>query len=250
MADAERRILVPASTSAPLFAAIGVTLLAASLVTHILVAAVGLVLFFAGGVGWFRAVLPHEQHEPVVLAPPPRPITPSERVVRHVPEAPHRARIPVETYPITAGIRGGIAGGFAMAALAVLHGVLTHGSPWYTINLLAAAGSPTLAAASPDTLAAFSMQGFALALIIHAIVSVLVGLLYGALLPTLPWHPLISGGLVAPLAWTALLAASLHVVNPALNQRIDWRWFIASQIAFGVVAGVVVAREEKVATAQ
>jgi hypothetical protein len=250
MADSEHTIRVPASTSAPLFAALGVTLLAASLVTHVLVGAVGLVLFVAGGVGWFRAVLPHERHETVALAPPPRPVVPSERVVRHVPLAPHRARLPVETYPITAGIRGGIAGGVAMAACAILHGVLTHRSVWYTINLLAAGASPSLAAASPETLAAFSLQGFVLALVIHGIVSVLVGLLYGALLPTIPWHPLVSGGLVAPLAWTGLLAASLHVVNPALNARIDWGWFVASQIAFGVVAGLVVSRSEKVATAQ
>jgi hypothetical protein len=40
------------------------------------------------------------------------------------------------------------------------------------------------------------------------------------------------------------------VINPALNARVDWIWFIASQIAFGIAAGFVVARAQPVATMQ
>ncbi len=43
---------------------------------------------------------------------------------------------------------------------------------------------------------------------------------------------------------------SLGIINPLLNQRIDWKWFVASQIGFGVVAGLVVVRQEKVRTRQ
>ena len=32
----------------------------------------------------------------------------------------------------------------------------------------------------------------------------------------------------------------LRLINPALNARIDWIWFIASQIAFGMTTGYVV----------
>jgi hypothetical protein len=39
-------------------------------------------------------------------------------------------------------------------------------------------------------------------------------------------------------------------VNPLLNERIEWIWFIASQVAFGVLAGWVVSRTEPIATAQ
>jgi hypothetical protein len=241
-------VRVPASTSAPLFAALGLTLVAAALVTHPLVGAAGLLLLGAGTVGWFREVFPEDRHETVGLAPPPVPVAPGVRAVRRGPDVPHRARLPVEIYPVTAGVRGGIAGGIAMAALAVLHGLLAHGSPWYTVNLLAAAASPALASADADTLATFSASGLVLAVLIHAVVSVLVGLLYGALLPTFPWRPLFSGGVLAPLVWTGLLAASLHVLNPALNRRIEWRWFVASQIAFGLVAGAVVTRAGKVPT--
>jgi hypothetical protein len=33
-----------------------------------------------------------------------------------------------------------------------------------------------------------------------------------------------------------------------LASRIDWIWFMASQIAFGLVAGLVVVRQERVTT--
>ena len=35
-----------------------------------------------------------------------------------------------------------------------------------------------------------------------------------------------------------------------MNQRIDWPWFVISQIAFGIVAGIVVSRQERIATWQ
>ena len=52
------------------------------------------------------------------------------------------------------------------------------------------------------------------------------------------------------LLWTGLIWAVLGVVNPALNARIDWPWFIASQIAFGLAAGFVISRAEPIGTMQ
>jgi hypothetical protein len=40
------------------------------------------------------------------------------------------------------------------------------------------------------------------------------------------------------------------VVNPVLNARIDWPWFIASQIAFGLAAGCFISRAVPVTTMQ
>jgi hypothetical protein len=255
--DAEREgprgsIAVPAATAAPLVASVGVTLLLAGLVTNATVSAVGAILFVSGAVAWFREVLPHERHEPAALERPPEPIAPARRAVRRLATGagPHRARLPVEVYPLSAGIRGGIAGGVAMAALAALHGLVSHGSLWYTINLLAAAASSELSNAGPDALRAFSAEGLVLALVIHSALSLLVGLLYGALLPMFPRHPAWWGGVVAPLLWTGLIAATLDLINPALNQRIEWSWFLASQIAFGLVAGLVVSRSARIATFQ
>ena len=42
----------------------------------------------------------------------------------------------------------------------------------------------------------------------------------------------------------------MEVINPALNARIDWPWFYLTQIAFGLVAGFVVARSSPIATFQ
>jgi hypothetical protein len=52
--------------------------------------------------------------------------------------------------------------------------------------------------------------------------------------------------LIAPLTGTGLLYTILDLVNPLLNQRIDWPWFVASQFGFGVVAGLVVVTQERV----
>ena len=49
-----------------------------------------------------------------------------------------RALLPLETYPVSAGIKGGLAGSVAMAVLACMYGILKQGSIWYPINLLAA----------------------------------------------------------------------------------------------------------------
>jgi hypothetical protein len=40
----------------------------------------------------------------------------------------------------------------------------------------------------------------------------------------------------------------MGILNPVLESHIDWIWFMASQIAFGVVAGLVVMRQSRVPT--
>jgi hypothetical protein len=40
----------------------------------------------------------------------------------------------------------------------------------------------------------------------------------------------------------------VQLLNPLLASRINWIWFMASQMAFGVVAGVVVVRQQRVST--
>ena len=245
-------IQVPASTGWPLVAAFGLTLVFAGLLTHVMVSALGVVALCMGLVGWFRQVLPHEAHESVALEPEEllRP-SPSPKV-RHleVGELGHRARLPLETYPYSAGIRGGLVGGAAMALLAILYGLIGHGSIWYPVNLLAAAGSAQIAAMDYNQLLAFNGTGLVLAIIVHVIGSALVGLLYGVTLPMFPRRPILLGGILAPLFWSGLLFAELGIINPALQARIDWGWFMASQFAFGLVAGFVVTRHEKIYTMQ
>jgi hypothetical protein len=242
---------VPAPTAWPMITAFGITMVLAGIVTALVVTLVGIVLTVFGAVGWFREVLPNEHTATVTIEPEP-PIVRARVNVAHlrVGEYGHRARFPLEIYPYSAGIKGGIAGGFVMAALAVVHGYFLHGSPWYTVNLLAATAMPSLASGSNALLATFSARALVAALLIHGFVSVLVGLIYGVILPMLPRYPILLGGVAAPFMWSGLLHATLRVVNPIADARIEWRWFVLGQIAFGLTAGIVVGRSERIRTLQ
>jgi hypothetical protein len=63
-------------------------------------------------------------------------------------------------------------------------------------------------------------------------------------------RPILLGGFAAPLLWSFLLYGSLAVINPVMNQRIHWVWFVISQIGFGITAGLIVVRQERVRTPQ
>jgi hypothetical protein len=65
-----------------------------------------------------------------------------------------------------------------------------------------------------------------------------------------PRRPIVVGGIIAPLLWSGFLYPAQGVINPTLNARIDWPWFMAFQFIFGVVAGVVVARRGRISTFQ
>jgi len=249
-------VTLPAPTVWPFVTALGIALLAAGLVTQAVISLVGLVLAVRGAVGWFRDVLPVEQHESVRVRPleqRARAIAPAPRAVEQLTPgvAGHRVRIPEQIHPYSAGIKGGIVGGIAMAIVACVYGVIAYHSIWYPINLLAAAAVPSLAQADLAQLTAFNSAGFIVALISHGLFSILVGLLFAVLLPMLPtrraafWSSFIS-----PLMWSALIWATLRLINPALNTRIDWIWFIASQIAFGLTTGYVVHHSKMVQTMQ
>ena len=74
----------------------------------------------------------------------------------------------------------------AMAALACGYGLLKVGSIWYPINLLAAVVYAQSVKLGSADLNAFHLDSFAIAVGVHASVSTLVGLLYGAMLPMVP----------------------------------------------------------------
>ena len=247
-------IEVPAPTPWPFVTAFGLALLAAGLVTSLAVSFVGLAVILFGAVGWFCDVLPVPKEELVAIAPTPEPIfVRSTRRVAHLQAGAegHRVYIPVRVHPYTAGLFGGAVGGVGMAIIACLYGLIAQGSVWYPVNLLAAAALPSLAEAGPAELKAFHLSGFVVALLSHGIISLLVGLLYAAILPMMPSRfTAFWGSFLAPVLWTALVASTLRLINPALNSRIAWGWFIASQVAFGLITGFVVAHSKEVETAQ
>jgi hypothetical protein len=244
------RMELPAPTAWPIVLGFGFTLLFAGLLTDVSVSVLGLVLSLAGCVGWFREVLPEEHEEVVDIEPEEASIaTERQRVERiHVDEAIVRAWLPLETYPISAGVKGGWAGSVAMAVLACIYGLVKAGSIWYPINLLAAGIYTQSSNLEPAQLNAFHAGPFVAAVILHGLVSTLVGLLYGAMLPMFPRQPILLGGLIAPVLWSGLLYSILGLLNPVLESHINWFWFMVSQIGFGVVAGLVVVRQSRVPT--
>ena len=247
---APREIEVPASTAWPLVLALGFTLVFAGLLTNASVSILGTVLALAGCVGWFREVFPREHEEIVSVDQEEITVRTVRRVVERIPIAPEQVRawLPVETYPISAGVKGGLAGSVPMAVLACLYGLLKTGSIWYPINLLAAVVYAPSEVPAISQLNSFHPGLFFIAVILHLVTSILVGLLYGAMLPMFARRPILLGGLIAPVLWSGLLYSMLGLLNPVLENHIDWFWFIASQIAFGIVAGLVVMRQRRVRT--
>jgi hypothetical protein len=247
---APREIGVPASTAWPLVLALGFMLIFAGLLTSVSVSVLGAILAVAGCAGWFREVLPREHEVEVPVIPEEFETVTNRPVVDRLPVAPHqlRAWLPLRTHPISAGLKGGLAGSIAMAVLACAYGLLRAGSIWYPINLLAASVYAESLKLGPARLNTFHADSFAIALVLHALVSITVGLLYGAMLPMFARRPILLGGLIAPVLWSGLLYSMLSLLDPLLNSHIDWVWFLASQVAFGIVAGLVVVRQPRVAT--
>jgi hypothetical protein len=252
----QKMIEVPAPTAWPMVTAFGITLFVAGLVTHPVISLVGVLLILRGAVGWFREDLPVEQVEMVHLRPAierAQPVEVSARTVARLKagQGGHRVRIPAEIHPYSSGLKGGLVGGVAMAMVACAYGLIAHGSIWYPINLLAGAALPSLARADVAQLRAFNGVAFILGLVIHGVVSLLVGLLFAVLLPMLPSRrAAFWGSFISPVMWTGLVWATLRLVNPVLDARIDWVWFIASQFAFGLTTGYIIHHSGTVETMQ
>jgi hypothetical protein len=242
---------LPAPTAWPMVFALGVALMVGGMVTHWVISLLGLVMALPAIVGWFLEVLPHEHHVFVPVHADVVEIKSTRETLARLPlDERHRKLLPLETFSVMAGVKGGIAGGIAMIVPAALFGLIRYHSVWYAVNLLAAGGFVSWAGQSNEFLAQFHLQGLLAATAIHGLTSVLIGLLYGAMLPMYPKKPILTAGFIAPFFWTGILYSAIGVISPILNQRIDWLWFVVSQIAFGLVAGFVVNLQVKVRTPQ
>lgn len=247
---APEKIEVPAPSAWPIVLAFGVTLVFGGLLTSSSVSILGALLAAAGAVGWFRDVLPRESREWVPVVREEITVKTARETVERITPA-HtvpRAWLPIEIYPISAGIKGGLAGGAVMAVLAGVYGITSGNGIWYAMDLLVAGLFPATATETARQMGSFNLHEFLVAVPLHLLMSLLVGLLYGAILPMVPRRPILLGGFLIPLLWSGMIYGSLAFVNPLMNQRIDWLWFVLSQIAFGVVAGLVVAVQERIPT--
>lgn len=236
-------IHLPAPTMWPFLMAMGVVLMFFALVTSVWVFWLGLALTVIPAIGWFRDVLPHEAHVNLEVDTTVIEIeSESEGVARIEVDETHRAQLPLQTFTFTSGIKGGIAGGIAMLIPAELYGILRFHSIWYVVNLLGGAGVGSWRNPTLYQLTHFNLSAFVTANIIQGVVTLLVGILYGAMLPIWPKRPILLGGIIAPVLWTGVLHSALGIVNPFLQQKIDWWSFAASQVIFGLVAGYTVTK--------
>jgi hypothetical protein len=211
----------------------------------------GAILAVSGCIGWFYDVLPHERHESVSAVTTVAPVAtshPRVAAIEWMTQELRRARLPLEIYPISAGVKGGLAGGVAMAFLAILYGIFSGRGMWYAINVLAAGFFPGRHLFTQ--VGAFQPDSLVIASVLHLLICLTVGLLYGATLPMFPRRPILLGGLVAPVLWSGLVHSFVELIDPLLNQQIDWGWFVLSQVGFGIVAGIIVSRQLRVQTWQ
>src|SRR5260370_3665128 len=198
---------------------------------------------------WVSEMLPGRghAHEPFVEpALRPQPVTSALGGVQRLQEGMpgYRLRMPEQVHPISAGIKGGIVGGLVIPIPALIWGLSTGHGIWYPANLLAGMVLPGVGTMSVEDLEKFHLSFLVAAGFIHVITCLVVGLVYGVLLPTLPEipGPMAWGGLLMPLLWTAVTFLTMHVVNPVLATGVSWPWFIFSQFVFGVTAAVPIVR--------
>jgi hypothetical protein len=149
---------------------------------------------------------------------------------------------------VLGGVVGGLVGGAAMAVPALLWaGASGHGL-WYPINLVAGIVLPAIGQVDVAELGSFHAGWFLAAAAIHAFLSMSFGVLFALVswrLPPMP-APVAWGGLVLPLIWTGISYGLMGVVNPVLQERVNWPWFVVSQFVFGVTAAAVVLRSEMI----
>ncbi len=204
----------------------------------------------ASGLGiWVSELLPGRGHEREPLAEPSARAAAVQAALDTVeqlrPGVPgYRLRLPTTVHPTSAGVKGGLVGGLVMPVPALLYGLISGHGIWYPVNLLAGMVLPGLGAMTEAELEQFSPTLLLVGILIHITMSLVFGLIYGVLLPTLPAipNPLAWGGLLMPLLWTAVTFCLMGVVNPVLERGVDWPWFIASQFVFGMAAAAVVMR--------
>src|SRR3989304_1824754 len=185
---------MPKPTAAPLVLAVGIVLTAMGVATSLAFLPVGGVIFVVGLGMWIRQLLPGRGHELEPLVDPalrPQPVLPAgsevERLERGMPG--YRLRLPVKVHPVSAGIKGGLVGGLVMPLPAVAYGHFSGHGIWWPVNLLAGMVLPGVDAMNIVELEQYNTTLLVTGAVIHVFVSLIMGLMYGVLMPPPPRIP-------------------------------------------------------------
>lgn len=250
----EGSLEVPQSTAWPIVLALGIALSCVGFVTNPVFLIVGLALFVLGLSGWIWQLLPGrgQVYEPRVdpaLRPQPIAVKPGT-VSQLLPGmAGYRFQLPLKVHPISAGVKGGIAGGLAMPFPALAYGLISGHGLWFPVNLLAGIVVPGISGATEAELEQFHLGAVLLAIFLHATLSITFGLLFGVISPTLPPFlaaAVIAGGVLMPLLWSGFCYGFMGIINPLMELHVNWPWFIVSQLVYGLVMSLVVIQIQKV----
>jgi hypothetical protein len=220
--------------------------------TSLAFAVIGLLLFFIGLGGWISELFVGRGHvEEPVDERRPAPITGVTGMVEQMdPSMPgYRFQLPEKVHPISAGLMGGLVGGLLMPLPALAWSLATRHGLFYPLNLLVGMVLPGEGGMTIPELEQFHFTLFVIGIVIHVVMSAVIGLIYGVLLPMMPripGGPIIFGGVLLPLLWTGVCYGLMGVVNPVMQLRVNWPWFVVSQFIFGVAASMVVIRSEQV----
>jgi hypothetical protein len=244
---------LPAPTVWPFVLGAGIAFLLASLATNLAFALIGGTFLAIGLGGWIAQLTSAHGHvhEPFVEPEKrPRRIRGRRGTVAQLQAGMpgYRLQLPLHIHPISAGIKGGILGGILMPLPAFGYGIISGHGIWFPINLLAGMVLPGVDQMSDAELQQFHLGMLILGIFIHVVFSVVIGLIYGVLMPTLPTPPgpLFWGGVLLPVVWTGVSFGMMGVVNPILQVKVDWPWFALSQFVYGMAAALVVVRSQQI----
>jgi hypothetical protein len=251
---AQSSVEMPRATVWPIVVALGVTMLGAGWATNLVLSLVGAVLFVLGLFGWVQQLLPgrghmHEPHVDPALRPSAIIGKPGTVDQLRPGMAGYRFQLPESFHPISTGVKGGLVGGLVMPIPALAYGLLSGHGPWFPINLLAGIVVPGITGETEAQLEQFQLGALVIAILVHITFSLTFGLLFGVVSPTLPpipGGPVIAGGILMPLLWTGLCHSFMGIVNPSLQQHVNWFWFIVSQAVYGLAMSIFVVRSQKV----
>jgi hypothetical protein len=136
---------------------------------------------------------------------------------------------------VVVGVIGGLIGGVLMAIFSMSMSVMRGPGMWMPVKLI---GGFVLGPSAINEVEAFDFTPIASGLLIHMVVSAVLGGLFGALASKLPDVTVALYGVVYALAiWFVALFFVLPIVDPLLVNNTNPVLFAVSHIIYGVSVG-------------